>query len=288
MVTYPIRRLSPSDAAALTTLSQAAGWNTTRAQWHRLLRWSGPGAYGIFHAYKGELLSSALSFLYEDQRAWLGGVLTLPQWQGQGLASRLMETVLQPLDRRGVPEIMLDATAQGLPLYERFGFRALYPMQRFTSAPGADVVLPVGPRRATPDDLTALVELDAQIFGAVRRRVIQELLAGEHSTVWLLDGAGVALHGAIIAERWPEMRARISGWWASDAAIAADLLACALGDLGGYTVLLDVPGPNRDAGQVCLAAGMQPGNATTRMLRGDGPPSGQVAAYYGAIGLGVG
>ncbi len=284
MVTYPIQRLTPADAPSLAALSQAIGWHINRNDWRQLLQWSGPGAYGIYHAYKGDLLASTLSFLYEDQRAWLGGVLTHPGWQGHGLATRLLETALKPLERRGVAEIMLDASPQGRPLYARYGFRDLYTMQRFVGtvqAPDAlsDAILPV-----SHDDLPALVALDAEIFGAPRRRVLLDLL----KLGWVVPDDAGGLRGALLADILPNGKSRIHGWWAHDPDTAADLFDHARAALAGRPLQLDVPGPNPIAGRLCLAAGLAPDITNQRMIRGEQTPSGAPERYYAAIRLAVG
>ena len=49
-------------------------------------------------------------------------VLVDPQHRRRGIATRLMETALAYLDEK-VAVIKLDATAEGNPVYEKFGFK---------------------------------------------------------------------------------------------------------------------------------------------------------------------
>ena len=57
-------------------------------------------------------------------RAHLMNVYTREQYRRLGIASRMVEMLIQEARGRGVTEISLDATESGRPLYERLGFTA--------------------------------------------------------------------------------------------------------------------------------------------------------------------
>ncbi len=58
------------------------------------------------------------------KRAHLMNVYTREQYRRLGIASRMVEMLIQEARGRGVTEISLDATESGRPLYERLGFTA--------------------------------------------------------------------------------------------------------------------------------------------------------------------
>ena len=47
---------------------------------------------------------------------------TLPAWRGRGIASRLMEMIVEEMRRRAAGRLWLHATPLGRPVYERYGF----------------------------------------------------------------------------------------------------------------------------------------------------------------------
>jgi ribosomal protein S18 acetylase RimI-like enzyme len=47
---------------------------------------------------------------------------TIPSYRGRGLADRLLQELIADAKRAGVGKIRLSATADGYPLYKRFGF----------------------------------------------------------------------------------------------------------------------------------------------------------------------
>lgn len=56
-------------------------------------------------------------------RAHLMNVYTNARYRRQGIAHKLVQTLINEAKQRGVSEISLDATDSGRPLYETLGFR---------------------------------------------------------------------------------------------------------------------------------------------------------------------
>ena len=57
-------------------------------------------------------------------RAYVLNVYTAPEHRGKGYAKRLMEQVIAECRQRNVPTVVLHASPQGRPVYERLGFQA--------------------------------------------------------------------------------------------------------------------------------------------------------------------
>ena len=57
------------------------------------------------------------------KRAHLMNVYTNPRYRGQGIASEMLDILLDEAKKKGVTEISLDATEAGRLLYKKFGFR---------------------------------------------------------------------------------------------------------------------------------------------------------------------
>lgn len=57
------------------------------------------------------------------KRGHLMNVYTNSQYRRQGIASKMLDMLIQEAKEKGVTEISLDATDCGKPLYEKFGFK---------------------------------------------------------------------------------------------------------------------------------------------------------------------
>jgi GNAT superfamily N-acetyltransferase len=135
------RLLRIDDLLDLFALSASAGWNQTAEDWSHLLSLAPQSCYGI--EQDGRIVSTATALVHSPQLAWIGMVLTLPEYRGRGFAKRLFEvTLTAPASCLG-----LDATAQGQPLYEQYGFQPAYPVERWrrdpAPAPSAAEFLPI-------------------------------------------------------------------------------------------------------------------------------------------------
>src|SRR5436190_1877359 len=113
-----LRKLRDSDLPDLMALKAAAGWNQTEDDWLLFLRYDPAGCFGIED--KGRIVSSSTSMCY-DTMAWIGMVLTLPEYRGRGLARQLTQVAVE---YAGSKVVRLDASDMGRPLYESMGFVA--------------------------------------------------------------------------------------------------------------------------------------------------------------------
>lgn len=158
-----LRRLTLDDLDAGLALSTAAGWNQTAEDWRRVLTLPSTQAWGIER--EGRIVASTTAIRYGDELAWIGMVLTAERFRGQGLASLLMTAALDSVSKCDL--VKLDATAQGAPLYRRFGFEDEAEVVRYRGRPTEALPVELGTRRG-PDafeaDRTALLaSLDAPV-----------------------------------------------------------------------------------------------------------------------------
>jgi predicted GNAT family acetyltransferase len=101
-------------------LSTAANWNQTPEDWCRIMQLFAEGCRCIEDA--GKIVATTTLLPYGTRLAWIGMVLTRPEYRRQGLAKRLMEDAILAAERRGIHTLKLDATDEGRPLYENLGF----------------------------------------------------------------------------------------------------------------------------------------------------------------------
>jgi GNAT superfamily N-acetyltransferase len=167
-----LRTLRAADLPALMELKAAAGWNQTEEDWLRVLRLQPEGCFGVESG--GAIVASATVVCYGDDLAWIGMVLTLPAYRGQGLARRLMERAVA---HAGPRTVRLDASDQGRPLYESMGFIEECRIERW--------LRPAGPSTPQPDvsPLELDAALDRTVFGADRTALLRDLSRYESASV---------------------------------------------------------------------------------------------------------
>src|SRR5215212_441757 len=228
-----IRSLSESDVPAAMQLKEAAGWNQTEEDWHRLLALE---PNGCFAAVKdGRLVGTTTSTTYGNDLAWIGMVLVDPQERQQGIATRLMKVTIDYLKDK-VATVKLDATAQGKPLYERFGFHVESVLERWSGTSNAR-------NTATPnvldhDVIRDLLAQDRVSFGADRSKLIEKLINDACVPPVLLRAADGTLGGYALARRGTNA-AYVGPVVAKSPRHVEWLLDQALSELAGRRVYID-------------------------------------------------
>ncbi|MET9357861.1 GNAT family N-acetyltransferase [Streptomyces sp. NPDC006617] len=206
LASAPIRRLTLRDLTACADLSEDRGWPREEHKWGFLLT-AGNG-YGIDDPGGGLVAACTVTEYGPQERpslAAIGMVLVAERHARQGVGRRLMRHVVSGL---GTLPLTLHATPYGRPLYEELGFKV---------TGGADMVrgrfVPGGPepktvtRAATAEDLTAVLRLDEEVFGADRTPIVTRLPAfADQLRVAEEDGRIIGYAAA-----WPNMDTHVVG-----------------------------------------------------------------------------
>ena len=267
-----IRLLQLSDIPGAMRLKEAAGWNQTELDWTNLLATEPEGCFGI--DCEGVLAASTTAVCYGRSLAWIGMVLTAPEFRGRGFARRLMEHSLGFLAARGVEWIKLDATDMGLPLYAKLGFVEECLVERWGRGPGP---LPPGPALSWSDSFDAPLDLDA--FGADRGAVLHRIAV---ESAWI--------PGCAYAMGRPGTKAAYFGPCVSRSPETARvLLQSFLARHAGETVVWDLLPGNPEALRLAQEFGFERRRRLVRMAltgRPDPPPFlHNDAAVYGIAGF---
>jgi len=175
-----VRTMKPGDIPSAMELSTAANWNQTPEDWHRVMQLSAEGCRCIEDA--GRIVATTSLLSYGAQLAWIGMVLTRPEYRRQGLARRLMEDAIAMAECGGIRALKLDATDEGRPLYESLGFVVEEPVERWgrngdkLSAAKKKANAGKGSlgNAQISDDLFSQ---DAEAFGVERRELLEALSA---------------------------------------------------------------------------------------------------------------
>lgn len=214
-----IRPLGLADLAHCLALTDEAGWPYSPQRWSFLA--SVGDLYGI-DAPDGGLAGAVLLTRYDANLAAIGTMLVARRYQRQRLGTALMRHAIAAAD--GSP-VLLYATENGRPLYEKLGFTAVTTVGtligRFTPAPttataqantgagaateaeaeakaGVEVAASTRTRPATAADLPAIAALDAKAIGADRTPVLQRLLDTAEHVIVLTSGPEVTGYAAAL------------------------------------------------------------------------------------------
>ncbi|MFH8802830.1 GNAT family N-acetyltransferase [Streptomyces sp. NPDC017936] len=203
---FPVRRLTHRDLTACADLSEDRGWPREEHKWGLLLS-AGKG-YGIDDP-QGGLVSACVVTEYgphgRPELGAIGMVLVAERYARQGIGRYLMRHVVSTM---GTTPLTLHATPNGRPLYEKLGFevtgRAEMVVGHFTSdGPGPGVAT----RAATAEDLSTIIRLDGEVFGADRTHVIARLPAFADQVRVAEDDGRITGYAAA----WPNMDTHVVG-----------------------------------------------------------------------------
>lgn len=114
--------VTSSDASGKENVVAFAQWNdSSKPLTLNLPTWPAGSDSEVANSFFGSL-SSTHKRLMEGKRHWyLELVATRPEFQGKGAAGMLLRWGLQKVDEEGV-EAYLEASPDGKPIYEHFGF----------------------------------------------------------------------------------------------------------------------------------------------------------------------
>jgi len=226
-----VRLLFESDIPAAMQLKEAAGWNQTEADWRRLIELEPNGCFAAIE--NDQLVGTTTTTCYEDDLAWIGMVLVDPQHRRRGIATQLMETALAYLNGK-VATVKLDATADGRPVYEKFGFKTESLIERWRGAVTTGSVA----REHTAINLDALSALDRRAFSADRSRLIDYLVDDALIAPVLVKDESGSLIGYALA-RAGTKAFYIGPVVTTDTAQIENLLDRSLDQLNGGNVYID-------------------------------------------------
>jgi GNAT superfamily N-acetyltransferase len=255
--------LRPARAADLNdvvrTLTVAFGEPLRGDTWEWILA-APEGA--IFVAERRHAIVGTGAGLLFGDTGWIGGLGVEPGSRRRGIASQLTAQVVEWLRERGARTLLLQATAQGRPVYEQLGFVAEGGYRMWSVPPARRAQRRMGaaglrPLRAA--DLDAVLELDRAVTGEDRSLPVRAAWASGGYA--LEDGEGLRGY-------------HLHTPWGPGPTVAADAEAgLALIDAAqrqDESVRMGVPEANRHAVDAMLARGYEEVAGTERMRLG--PP----------------
>jgi GNAT superfamily N-acetyltransferase len=260
-----LRPMHAGDLAAMHGLAQQMSWPHRPEDCAQLLAL---GAGTVAVDATGRTVGGGLRWSFGRDVGTIGLVLVAPDQQGRGIGRALMKALIADSEPR---TLMLNATAEGLSLYEKLGFVSTGFVRqhqgRLTEAPVFPPAADVPLRRAVSSDHAALCALDAAVFGADRSALIGKLLAT--GDAWLVDRAGQPAGFAVLRAFGRGMIVGPVVAASEDEAIA--LVAAAAKAAPSGVLRADMPGTAERLAAWLAAAGLPAIDTVTVMLRGSWP-----------------
>jgi ribosomal protein S18 acetylase RimI-like enzyme len=164
-----LRLLQTADLASAIELSQVAGWNQTIEDWRAVLRLDPEGCFAI--EVDDRIAATTTLLCYGTRLAWIGMVLTRPEYRRMGFARRLVETAVERAATLKIESVKLDATPEGQPLYEKLGFKTEQTVERWFH--NGRQTYPLA-KPESPSTQYSL-ETDFEAFGADRALLLRQL-----------------------------------------------------------------------------------------------------------------
>ncbi|VVD70526.1 N-acetyltransferase GCN5 [Pandoraea eparura] len=258
------RRMMADDLPAAHKLSLSTLWP------HRLEDWKFVHELGEGIVAEGEsgIIGTIMCWLHGSNYASLGMTIVSPDHRHQGIAKELVSRILEEIGNRTV---MLNTTANGVPLFERFGFVQSGWAHRHQGSVFRTPFVPLGPgeriRPTSPRDEAALANMANRSTGVPGATVIKHLLT-------VGDAVAIDRYGELIA--FAALRKFGLGYVigpvvAPDAERAKALIAHWAGTHAGSFVRVDVPGSSGLSPWLIEMGLVQVDETVTSMVRGEPP-----------------
>jgi GNAT superfamily N-acetyltransferase len=270
-----LRPMHAGDLAAMHRLAHQMSWPHRAEDCAQMLA-LGAGIAAVDG--DGSTIGVGLRWSFGRDVGTIGLMLVAPERQGRGIGRALMTALIADSGSRA---LMLNATAEGLPLYEKLGFVSTGVVRQHQGRLAEGAVLPPAPnvplRRAVPADRAQLCALDAAVFGADRSELIGRLLAS--GDAWLADRAGQPGGFAILRAFG---RGTIIGpVVASSEDDAIALVAAAARAAPAGVLRVDIAAPAERLAAWLTAAGLPAVDAVTIMRRGNWPVTSKGLQRFG-------
>jgi GNAT superfamily N-acetyltransferase len=258
-------------------LCRVSGWNQVRRDWEQFLALSPNGC--CVAELEGQVVGTVATVRYGTRFGWIGMVLVDPAVRGRGIGTQLLDHSLALL--KDLPQVRLDATAAGRPLYLTRGFTEEGLINRLQGSPSQQS-RPEGVRPMNEHDIAAVFALDQRVFGANREAMLRWMWQGAREYAWVAE-SGAEVTGYTFGRHGHDHE-HLGPVTAVDGETARRLAAASLGLDGGRTFVVDV-GPGQSLWQQGLEAlGFRFQRPLIRMARGGGGTPGNPPQQFAVLG----
>jgi len=272
--------MTPGDIPGGLRLCRLARWNQLEADWREMLSLSPQG--GRVAIVQGKIVGSVVTLNYDNRFAWVGMLLVDPDARGLGIGSELFRTSLEVFP--GLDPIRLDATPQGRPVYQRFGFVDEYELVRMQreTLPPLEMLQDRDLQRMPSEVPAEVLDWDQEVFGADRAGVLQWAKSSAPEYAWTvrqegsLEGYCFGRHGNNFEHVGPIVTRRFE--------VARQLLLACLGQYPEKRFILDVPLQREEWRSWLFQLGFSDQRPFTRMFKGENRYPGNPGQLWAILG----
>jgi ribosomal protein S18 acetylase RimI-like enzyme len=217
--------------------------------------------------------------------AYIGLMAVDPEIQRRGAGRMILEKILEWLETRNCPTVLLDASPFGAPLYERYGFVDSDLTLVLKRGEQEKPLIGENPRNSvlTAEEFQELVAFDLPHFGADRTLLLRSYFEDDPNR-FLVSRNGVGqIDGFLVAQ------SRVLGpWIASNSNVAEKLLLGALKHPFEDNPTVFVSGTNLEANQLLSGYGFEVQRTLRHMYKGRLIHRGRQTMIYGQATMGFG
>lgn len=181
-----VERLREEQIGDIVALSSYIGWDYNREEVETIFN-SGI-VYGVWNEKK-ELIASAAIILYGEALASIGMVIVHPDYKGRGIGKAITSSCMNSVSAR--TSIMLIATDEGKPLYEKLGFRAVSYVSKYICNSynanhkcAEDEEYMMGYKE---EDLEGIIKIDEGAFGTSRNEFLKQRIIQSEQCIVVKD-----------------------------------------------------------------------------------------------------
>lgn len=233
MISY--RFMKSGDIPAGLALCRAAGWNQLARDWELFLHLSPEGCRVAIND-EGKVVGTVTTIRYPPFFSWIGMVLVDPACRRQGIGMQLLKEALRILHNEQT--VKLDATPAGREVYLKLDFVDEYPLSRMVCTDTAKRWKESDARPLTKNDLSAVTELDRDVFGADRQSLLDWMREGSPQLAFVIEEKN-EVQGFCLGRRGYSFT-HIGPVIAKSTLAAKNLVSAALNNCMGDAVVLDI------------------------------------------------
>ncbi|GAB6619466.1 GNAT family N-acetyltransferase [Bacillus cereus] len=181
-----VERLRKEQISDIVALSSYIGWDYNREEIETIF--NAGIVYGVWNE-KEELIASAAIILYGEKLASIGMVIVHPDYKGRGIGKIITEACVKSVSAH--TPIMLIATDEGKPLYEKLGFRAVSYVSKYICnsynakhycVRNEDYVM-----NYEEGDLEKIIKIDEYAFGTNRKEFLKKRIMQSEQCIVVKD-----------------------------------------------------------------------------------------------------
>ncbi|WP_044796778.1 GNAT family N-acetyltransferase [Bacillus cereus] len=181
-----VERLREAKTGNIVSLSSYIGWDYNREEIDTIF--NAGIVYGVWNE-REELIASAAIILYGEKLASIGMVIVHPDYKGRGIGKIITEACVKSVSAH--TPIMLIATDEGKPLYEKLGFRAVsYVSKYICNSYNANHKCAENEEYMMvykESDLEEIIKIDKGAFGTSRNEFLKQRIMQSEQCVVVKD-----------------------------------------------------------------------------------------------------